>query len=101
MKSETLLDSAVFQLTPTRTRCDLLIVANGKSEKIASGLLNPFLAHLKTDQDQIAKGGYSITLEPDSRNDATWFTKGTIESSWKLAMFVQAFCKESIACGLV
>ncbi|XP_010906787.1 uncharacterized protein [Elaeis guineensis] len=79
MKSEARLDSAVFQLTPTRTRCDLVIVANGKTEKIASGLLNPFLAHLKTAQDQIAKGGYSITLEPDPKIDAVWFTKGTVE----------------------
>ncbi|XP_008802181.2 COP1-interacting protein 7 [Phoenix dactylifera] len=79
MKSETRLDSVVFQLTPTRTRCDLVIVANGKTEKIASGLLNPFLAHLKTAQDQIAKGGYSITLEPDPKIDAVWFTKGTVE----------------------
>lgn len=60
-------------------RCDLIINANGKTEKITSGLLNPFLAHLKTAQDQIAQGGYSIRLEPETGNDATWFTKGTIE----------------------
>ncbi|RZS05509.1 hypothetical protein BHM03_00036045, partial [Ensete ventricosum] len=59
--------------------CDLIIIANGKTEKIASGLLDPFLAHLKTAQDQIAKGGYSIILEPDPETNAAWFTKGTIE----------------------
>ncbi|KAL8486664.1 hypothetical protein ACS0TY_023383 [Phlomoides rotata] len=79
MKSKTRLSSAVFQLTPTRTRCDLIIIANDKKEKIASGLLNPFLAHLKTAQDQIAKGGYSILLEPDAGSDAPWFTKSTLE----------------------
>ncbi|KAF2313997.1 hypothetical protein GH714_021401 [Hevea brasiliensis] len=79
MKSSTRLDSAVFQLTPTRTRCDLVISANGKTEKIASGLVNPFLAHLKTAQDQMAKGGYSIILEPEPGNEATWFTRGTVE----------------------
>ncbi|KAH7669790.1 beta-sandwich domain of Sec23/24 domain-containing protein [Dioscorea alata] len=79
MRSEVRLDSAVFQLTPTRTRCDLVIISNGKTEKVASGLLNPFLAHLKAAQDQIVKGGYSITLEPDPNKDAEWFTKGTIE----------------------
>ncbi|XP_072955576.1 COP1-interacting protein 7-like [Typha angustifolia] len=79
MKSEARLDSAIFQLTPTRTRCDLVIIANGRTEKIASGLVNPFLAHLKTAQDQIAKGGYSISLEPDPQLDAVWFTKGTVE----------------------
>ncbi|KAL0907401.1 hypothetical protein M5K25_021809 [Dendrobium thyrsiflorum] len=79
MRSEVRLDSAVFQLTPTRTRCDLVVIANGKTEKIASGLLNPFVSHLKTAQDQIAKGGYSIKLERDPYIDAAWFTKGTVE----------------------
>lgn len=55
----------------------MLIIAGGKTEKIASGLLNPFLSHLKTAQDQMAKGGYSIKLEPDP--DTAWFTKGTVE----------------------
>ncbi|XVF28580.1 hypothetical protein REPUB_Repub15cG0042300 [Reevesia pubescens] len=79
MKSSTRLDSVVFQLTPTRTRCDLVISVNGKKEKMASGLLNPFLAHLKTAQEQVAKGGYSIILQPDPSIDASWFTKGTVE----------------------
>ncbi|KAJ9537145.1 hypothetical protein OSB04_029878, partial [Centaurea solstitialis] len=42
------------------TRCDLYIVANDKKEKIASGLLSPFIAHLKTAQDQIAQVLFSI-----------------------------------------
>ncbi|PAN43900.2 hypothetical protein PAHAL_9G001400 [Panicum hallii] len=79
MRPEKRLESAVFQLTPTRTRCDLVVVANGRKEKIASGLLNPFVAHLKVAQEQIAKGGYSITLEPDPEIDASWFTRGTVE----------------------
>ncbi|KAJ1386442.1 hypothetical protein SESBI_40805 [Sesbania bispinosa] len=58
------LDHALFQLTPTRTRCDLVIVAGGVSERLASGLLEPFLSHLKSAKDQISKGGYSITLRP-------------------------------------
>ncbi|KAL3812457.1 hypothetical protein ACJIZ3_013725 [Penstemon smallii] len=79
MKRSTRLSSAVFQLTPTRTRFDLIIKAYEKKEKIASGLLEPFLAHLKTAQDQIAKGGYSILLEPKTESDAAWFTKATME----------------------
>ncbi|KAL2463572.1 COP1-interacting protein-related [Forsythia ovata] len=79
MKPGTRLSSAVFQLTPTRTRCDFIIISNDKKEKIASGLLNPFLAHLKTAQDQNAKGGYTILLEPEPNNDAAWFTKATLE----------------------
>ncbi|GMI95914.1 hypothetical protein like AT5G43310 [Hibiscus trionum] len=79
MKSSARLDSVVFQLTPTRTRCDLVVSANGKTEKMASGLINPFLAHLKTAQEQMFKGGYSIILQPEPAIDASWFTKGTLE----------------------
>ncbi|KAK8709753.1 hypothetical protein V6N13_060760 [Hibiscus sabdariffa] len=80
MKSSARLDSVVFQLTPTRTRFDLVISANGKTEKMASGLLNPFLAHLKTAQVQMSQGGYSIILKPEPAIDASWFTKGTVGS---------------------
>ncbi|OIW21327.1 hypothetical protein TanjilG_32140 [Lupinus angustifolius] len=80
MNSSTMLDSFVFQLTPTRTRFDLVITAKGKKEKIASSLLDPFLSHLNVAKDQMAKGGYSIILDVDGRGDATWFTKGTVES---------------------
>ncbi|KAL2624386.1 hypothetical protein R1flu_008631 [Riccia fluitans] len=84
MRSETRLDFAVFQLTPTRTRCELLVSAGGVTEKLASGLLKPFLAHLKAAEEEIERGGYSIKLVPffaDSANvhGAAWFTKGTIE----------------------
>ncbi|MED6200497.1 hypothetical protein PIB30_085709 [Stylosanthes scabra] len=79
MNSSSKLDSAVFQLTPTRTRFDLVIIVNGKKEKVASGLLNPFLSHLKVARDQISKGSYSIVLVPVCSSDAEWFTKGTIE----------------------
>lgn len=57
----------------------MVLIANGRKEKFASGLLKPFLAHLKAAQDQIAKGGYSITLEPSSGFDVPWFTRGTVE----------------------
>ncbi|KAL7209769.1 hypothetical protein ACSBR1_031349 [Camellia fascicularis] len=52
----------MLQLMQQFWRCDLIISANGKTEKIASGLLNPFLAHLKTAQDQIAKGVIQFCL---------------------------------------
>ncbi|KAG6383713.1 hypothetical protein SASPL_156514 [Salvia splendens] len=79
MDSNTILDHALFQLTPTRTRCDLVVFSGKKSEKLASGLLEPFVAHLKYAKDQIPKGGYSITLRPP-RDDASWFTKATFQS---------------------
>ncbi|KAL8103813.1 COP1-interacting protein 7 isoform X1 [Apium graveolens] len=78
MDSRTHLDYALFQLTPTRTRCDLVIFAGGKSEKLASGLVEPFISHLKVAKDQIPKGGYSITLRPPS-TQASWFTKATFQ----------------------
>ncbi|CAK7350651.1 unnamed protein product [Dovyalis caffra] len=78
MDSSTLLDYALFQLTPTRTRCDLVLFYGGKNEKLASGLFEPFISHLKFIKDQISKGGYSIKLCPPT-NNAPWFTKGTFE----------------------
>lgn len=76
MDSKTLLDYALFQLTPTRTRCDLVVFSGSKSEKLASGLVEPFISHLKFAKDQIPKGGYSITMRPPSTH-AYWFTKAT------------------------
>ncbi|WOH11803.1 hypothetical protein DCAR_0831296 [Daucus carota subsp. sativus] len=78
MDSRTLLDYALFQLTPTRTRCDLVIFAGGKNEKLASGLVEPFISHLQAAKDQIPKGGYSITLRPPNAH-ASWFTKATFQ----------------------
>ncbi|CAN4078988.1 unnamed protein product [Withania somnifera] len=78
MDSKTLLDYAFFQLTPTRTRCDLVVFSGSKSEKLASGLVEPFISHLKFAKDQIPKGGYSITLKPPSTH-AYWFTKSTFQ----------------------
>ncbi|XP_045801401.1 COP1-interacting protein 7 [Trifolium pratense] len=78
MDPSSYLDHALFQLTPTRTRCDLVIVAGGVSERLASGLLEPFISHLKCAKDQISKGGYSITLCPVV-TFAPWFTKATLQ----------------------
>ena len=66
----------------------MVISAHGKTEKIDSGLLNPFLAHLKTAQEQMAKGAYSIILEPEPAIDAWLFTKGTDERFVTLYLFV-------------
>ncbi|CAH9113805.1 unnamed protein product [Cuscuta europaea] len=78
MDPYTLLDYALLKLTPTRTRCDLVVVSGGKNEKLASGLVEPFIAHLKFAKDQISKGGYSITMRPPSPAP-TWFTKSTFQ----------------------
>ncbi|KAL2331460.1 hypothetical protein Fmac_019041 [Flemingia macrophylla] len=78
MDPNTCLDHVLFQLTPTRTRCDLVVFGGGVSERLASGLLEPFLSHLKSAKDQISKGGYSITLRAPGGH-ALWFTKATLQ----------------------
>lgn len=78
MDSNTILDYALFQLTPTRTRFELIVFCGGVREKIASGLFEPFVSHLKFVKDEILKGGYSIRLLPPT-NTAFWFSKSTFE----------------------
>ncbi|XVF25260.1 hypothetical protein REPUB_Repub13aG0198100 [Reevesia pubescens] len=80
MKSDTLLDYAVFQLSPKRSRCELFVSSNGNTEKLASGLVRPFVTHLKVVEEQVALSLQSIKLEVEKRKNAeTWFTKGTLE----------------------
>ncbi|KAJ7543606.1 hypothetical protein O6H91_09G044900 [Diphasiastrum complanatum] len=85
MKADMALDYALFQLDSTRTRCELWISAGGVTEKLASGLLKPFLDHLRAAQEQISSGAQSIRLQAPSvtangRNSgAAWFSKGTME----------------------
>ncbi|CAI9262996.1 unnamed protein product [Lactuca saligna] len=80
------LEYALFQLTPTRTRCDLLIFSGHNKEKLASGLVEPFVSHLKFFKDQISKGGYSITLRPPTTS-SFWFTKFTLQ---RLVRFINS-----------
>ncbi|KAL0396952.1 UNVERIFIED_CONTAM: COP1-interacting protein 7 [Sesamum calycinum] len=80
MKSETPLDYAVFQLSPKCSRCELFVSGDGSMEKLASGLLKPFVAHLRIAEEQVASAAQSVKLEVGrSKNAATWFTKGTLE----------------------
>ncbi|KAG0486264.1 hypothetical protein HPP92_008359 [Vanilla planifolia] len=88
MRSDMRLEATVFQLTPTRTRCDLVIVANGKTEKIASGLLNPFLSHLKTARIKSEKAAilsnlYQIQLQKRHGSQRTlWRGLNHISALW-------------------
>ncbi|XP_012454535.1 uncharacterized protein LOC105776438 isoform X1 [Gossypium raimondii] len=80
MKSDMPIDYAVFQLSPKRSRCELFVSSNGNMEKLASGLVKPFVTHLKVAEEQVALSLQSIKLEVEKRKDAkTWFTKGTVE----------------------
>ncbi|XP_073310824.1 uncharacterized protein [Primulina huaijiensis] len=79
LKCETPLDYAVFQLSPKRSRCELFVSSDGSTEKIASGLLKPFVAHLTFAEEQIASAERSVKLEVGRRKNTSWFTKGTLE----------------------
>ncbi|KAJ8498526.1 hypothetical protein OPV22_009078 [Ensete ventricosum] len=80
MNSDASLDCALFELSPRRSRCELFVSGNGKTEKIASGFFKPFVTHLKVAEAQVPRAGKSIKLEVDrSRNDGSWFNKGTLE----------------------
>ncbi|KAL0341805.1 UNVERIFIED_CONTAM: COP1-interacting protein 7 [Sesamum calycinum] len=80
MKSDAPLDYAVFQLSPKRSRCELFASSGGSTEKLASGLLKPFVANLKVAEEQVASAAQSVRLEVGRRKNAeAWFTKGTLE----------------------
>ncbi|KAG6517278.1 hypothetical protein ZIOFF_020663 [Zingiber officinale] len=82
MNSGTSIDYAVFQLSPDpeHSRYELFVTWNGETEKLASGFFKPSISHLKIDEEQIARESTSIKLEVErSRNENSWFNKGTIE----------------------
>ncbi|KAL9247253.1 hypothetical protein vseg_020703 [Gypsophila vaccaria] len=80
MQSDVPLDYAVFQLSPRRSRCELFVSYDGTIERLASGLVKPFVAHLKVAEEQVESAGKSIRLDVErDRNAETWFTKGTLE----------------------
>ena len=61
-------------------RCELFVSSNGNTEKLASGLVKPFVTHLKMAEEQVALSLQSIKLEVEKHKNAeNWFTKGTIE----------------------
>lgn len=80
MKSTTPLDYAAFHLSPKRSKCELYVSSGGNTERIASGLVKPFVSHLKVAEEQVALSFQSIKLEVDNQKKfETWFTKGTLE----------------------
>ncbi|XP_010428120.1 PREDICTED: uncharacterized protein LOC104712842 [Camelina sativa] len=74
MRSDTVLDYAVFELSPKHSRCELFVSSNEQTEKLASGLIEPFVNHLKVLESQASP----IRLEVEKSNN-TWFTKKTLE----------------------
>lgn len=61
-------------------RCELFVSSDGSTEKVASGLLKPFVSHLQIAEEQVASAAQSVKLEVGlHKNAETWFTKGTLE----------------------
>lgn len=61
-------------------RCELYVSSGGSTEKLASGLVKPFVAHLKVAEEQVASAAQSVKLEGGRHKNAeAWFTKGTLE----------------------
>lgn len=90
------LDQVLFKLSATRTRCEVFAVSGNIVELVTSGLLKPFVAHIKAAEEQVANGAYIITLEPPRNYSAhshgsqvpfSWFTKATLE---RVVRFVQS-----------
>jgi len=58
----------------------LFVSYDGATEKLASGLVKPFVTHLKVAEEQVALAVKSIKLEVEKyKNAEAWFTKGTLE----------------------
>lgn len=61
-------------------RCELIVSSSGQSEKLASGLVKPFITHLKVVEEQFTQDVQSIKLETGKFNiGEKCLTKGTLE----------------------
>ncbi|KAJ3698061.1 hypothetical protein LUZ61_001766 [Rhynchospora tenuis] len=78
MDTDAPLDYAYFQLSPKRSRCELFVSGSGRTEKIASGFLKPFVTHLKVAEEQAAQPYIRLQVEKRG-NGVAWFNKGTLE----------------------
>ncbi|XP_062189457.1 uncharacterized protein LOC133892602 [Phragmites australis] len=80
MEADAPLDFALFQLSPRRQRCELVVSSNGRTEKIASGSVKPFVAHLRAAEEQAAAQPPPPAIRLQLERHAAWFSKGTLES---------------------
>jgi len=64
-------------------RCELFVSSNEEREKLASGLIEPFVNHLRVIESQASKRDQSsVRLEVEqSENGESWFTRRTLERS--------------------
>ncbi|CAD6217121.1 unnamed protein product [Miscanthus lutarioriparius] len=78
MEADAPLDFALFQLSP-RQRCELVVCGNGRTEKIASGSVKPFVAHLRAAEEQASAQPPPPAIRLQLERPAPWFSKGTLE----------------------
>ncbi|KAK8460830.1 hypothetical protein SEVIR_2G399200v4 [Setaria viridis] len=79
MEADAPLDFALFQLSPRRQRCELVVSGNGRTEKIASGSVKPFVAHLRAAEEQASAQPPPPAIRLQLERRAPWFSKGTLE----------------------
>ncbi|ONM25330.1 hypothetical protein ZEAMMB73_Zm00001d006864 [Zea mays] len=79
MEAHAPLDFALFQLSPRRQRCELVVCGNGRTEKIASGSVKPFVAHLRAVEEQASAQPPPPAIRLQLDRPAPWFSKGTLE----------------------
>ncbi|GJN33095.1 hypothetical protein PR202_gb21659 [Eleusine coracana subsp. coracana] len=79
MEADAPLDYALFQLSPRRQRCELVVSGNGRTEKIASGSVKPFVAHLRAAEEQASAQPPPPAIRLQLERRAPWFSKGTLE----------------------
>ncbi|KAF3539340.1 hypothetical protein F2Q69_00022466 [Brassica cretica] len=53
-------------------------------------------SHLKTAQDQVPKGGYSIILKPEDSSSAAWFITRTVESKWMMIKLIREYKRKQL-----
>ncbi|CAF1926386.1 hypothetical protein Bca4012_070832 [Brassica carinata] len=75
MKADSILDYAIFELSHKHSRCELFVSSNGETEKLASGLIEPFVNHLSVLATQSL---FRAEVEK-SQNGKSWFTRRTLE----------------------
>ncbi|KAG2319791.1 hypothetical protein Bca52824_013004 [Brassica carinata] len=76
MKTDTVLDYAIFELSQKHSRCELFVSSNGETEKLASGLIEPFVNHLNVLATQSL---FRAEVERNDNNGKSWFTRRTLE----------------------
>lgn len=62
-------------------RCELVVSGNGRTEKIASGSVKPFVAHLRAAEEQASAQPPLPAIRLQLERRAPWFSKGTLERS--------------------